>query len=237
MPFFFADANMKTLTISICVLFLLIMSALPVSAESKVYFEEVETLGDGYKIVLMVKDVSNLGSCDVFINVSKGVNVTSVTSGEGNNAFTMVMSGDTDTENIMKISAWDASTSYSGEVVVCNIAYEYEGSDPTPISIDSTDLVDYSTYKSIQHTGNNIERSSGTSTVNPTATKVADDSATSVATVSGGDAGGEGVVVESTEIVDETNGSSREDNNGIPGFSLFTGLLGLLVTMQLLRKK
>ncbi len=214
------------------------MSALPVSAEPEVYFGEVETLEDGTKIVsLMVKDVSNLGSCDVFINVSEGVNVINVTSGDGNNAFTTVMSGDIDTDNIMKISAWDASTSYSGEVVICNIAYEYEGSDPNPISIDSTDLVDYSTYEPIQHTGNNIERSSGTSTVNPTATKVADDSATSVATVSGGDAGGEGVVAESTEIVDETNGSSGEDNNGIPGFSLFTGLLGLLVTMQLLRKK
>ena len=135
---------MKTLTISICVLFLLIMSALPVSAGSEVYFGEVETLEDGYKIVLMVKDVSNLGSCDVFINVSEGVNVTSVTSGEGNNAFTMVVSGDTDTENIMKISAWDASTSYSGEVVVCNIAYEYEGSDPNPIIVTNITFLTYS---------------------------------------------------------------------------------------------
>lgn len=236
MPFFFADANMKTLTISICVLFLLIMSALPVSAESEVYFGEVETLEDGYKIVLMVKDVSNLGSCDVFISVSKGVNVTSVTSGEGNNAFTMVVSGDTDTENIMKISAWDASTSYSGEVVVCNIVYEYEGSDPNPISIDSADLVDYSTYEPIQHTGNNIERSSGTSTVNPTATKVADDSATSVATVSGEDTDGDDVVAESTEIVDENNGSSGEDNNGIPGFGLLTGLSVMLIAVRLLRE-
>ncbi len=213
------------------------MSALPVSATPELYFGEVETLEDGSKIVsLMVKDVNNLGSCDVFINVSEGVNVINVTSGDGNNAFTTVMSGDIDTDNIMKISAWDASTSYSGEVVVCNIAYEYEGSDPNPISIDSTDLVDYSTYEPIQHTGNDIERSSGKSTVNPTATKAADDSATSVATVSGGDADGEGVVAESTEIVDENNGSSGEDNNGIPGFGLLTGLSVMLIAVQLLRK-
>jgi hypothetical protein len=213
------------------------MSALPVSAESKVYFGDVETLENGTKIVsLMVKDVSNLGGCEVFINVSEGVNVINVTSGDGDNAFPIVDSGDIDTDNIMTITAYDASTSYSGEVIICNIAYEYEGSDPTPISIDSTDLVDYSTYKSIQHTGNNIVRSSGTSTVKPTATKVADDSATSVATVSEGDAGGDGIVAESTEIVDENNGSSGEDNNGIPGFELLTGLSVMLIAVRLLRE-
>ncbi|MBE0522813.1 MAG: hypothetical protein IBX40_00525 [Methanosarcinales archaeon] len=66
------------------------------------------------------------------------------------------------------------------------------------------------------------------STVNPTATKAADDSATSVATVSGGEAYGEGVVAESTEIADETNGSSGEDNKGIPGFQFTCRFAGLV---------
>ncbi|MBC2697700.1 MAG: hypothetical protein HF974_05005 [ANME-2 cluster archaeon] len=54
---------MKTLTISICALLLLMTLALPVSAEPELYFGEVKTLEDGSKIVsLMVKDVDNLGS-------------------------------------------------------------------------------------------------------------------------------------------------------------------------------
>ena len=59
MPFF-ADANIKTLTIPFCVLFLVIMSALPVSAELEVYFGEVGTLEDGYIVSLMVENVEHL---------------------------------------------------------------------------------------------------------------------------------------------------------------------------------
>ena len=211
------------------------MSALPVSAEPELYFGEVKTLEDGSKIVsLMVRDVNNLGSCDANIEFTRsGVEVTGVTSGDGN-ALTVQTSDieDTNTKGAMTVTAWDVSTAHSGEVVICNIAYT--GSDSNPFKIHSAELFDYDSYDKIQHTGNNdIDRS----TVNPTATKAADDSATSVATVSGGEAYGEGVVAESTEIADETNGSSGEDNKGIPGFSLLAGLLGLLITMQLLRKK
>ena len=211
------------------------MSALPVSAEPEVYFGEVGTLEDGTKIVpLMVKDVSNLGSCDVYIELFDGFEVTDVTSGDGN-ALTVQTKDIDNTENLVQITAWDVVESHDGNPVLCNIIYK--GSDSNPFESTIVELYDYDSYDKILHTGNNnIERSSGTSTVNPTATKVADDSATSVATVSEGDAGGDGVVAESTEIVDENNGSSGEDNNGIPGFGLLTGLSVMLIAVRLLRE-
>ena len=209
------------------------MSAMPVSAERELYFGDVETLGDGSRIVsLMVKDVDNLGSCDAIIEfTTSGVVVSKVTSGDGN-ALTVQSSDIDNTEGSVKVTAWDVSTAHSGDVVICNIVYT--GSDSNPFEVTSAELFDYDSYEKIQHTGNNdIDRS----TVNPTATKVADDSATSVATVSEGDTDGDGVVAESTEIVDENNGSSREDNNGIPGFGLLTGLSVMLISVRMLRKK
>jgi len=228
---------MKTLTISLCVLFLVMTLALPVSAAPELYFGEVETLEDGSKIVsLIVKDVNNLGSCDANIEyTTSGVEVTGVTSGDGN-ALTVQTSDIDNTAGLVQITAWDVSTAHSGTEVICNIVYM--GSDSNPFEIHSAELFDYTTYDKIQHSGNNdIDRSSGKSTVKPTAIKAADDSATSVATVSGGEADGEGVVAEYTEIVEETNGSSREDNKGIPGFGLLTGLSVMLITVRLLRKK
>lgn len=231
---------MKSLRISICVLFLLMTLALPVSAETEVYFGDVTTLYDGSKIVsLMVKDVDNLGTCDAIIKLREGVVVTDVdvTSG-GGNAITVRDSNIDDTEGSVTVTAWDASTAHSGTVVLCNIAYT--GSDSNPFEIGPVELYDYDTYDKIQHTGNNdIDRSSdssGSSTVKPTATKAADETATSVATVSGGDAGGEGAVAESTEIVDENNGSSGENNNGIPGFGLLTGLSVMLIAVRQFRE-
>jgi len=206
--------------------------ALPVSAEPEFYFEEVKTLDDGSKIVsLIVKDVNNLGSCDVYINLSEGVLVTDVTPGDGNNALTMVMSGDIDNTGLMKITAWDASTAHSGDVVICNIVYT--GSNLNPFEIGPAELFDYESYDQIQHTGDNdIVRF----TAKPTATKAADDSATSVATVSEGEADGQGAVAGPTEIVDVTNESSGEDNNGIPGFGLLTGLSVMLIAIRFLRE-
>jgi hypothetical protein len=221
MPFF-ADANMKTLTISIFVLFLLMMSALPVSATPELYFGEVETLEDGSKIVsLIVKNVDNLGSCDTIIEFTKsGVVVTRVTSGDGN-ALTVQTSDIDNTKGAVTITAWDIGTAHSGDVVICNIVYT--GSDSNPFEVRSAELFDYDSYNKIQHTGNNdIDRS----TVNPTATKAADDSATSVATISGEDIDGEGVVDE----------SAGEDNKGIPGFGLLTGLSIMLIAVRLLRE-
>jgi len=181
---------MKKITISICVLFILMMSALPVSAATEFYFGEVETLEDGSKIVsVIVKDVDNVGSCDAIIEFPKsGVEVTGVTSGDGN-ALTVQTSDIDNTEGSVTVTAWDVSTAHSGDVVICNIVYTGSGSDP--FEVNSAELFDYDSYEKIQHTGNNdIDRS----TVNPTATKVADDSATSVATVSEGDTDGQGAV-------------------------------------------
>lgn len=211
------------------------MSALPVSAEPEVYFGEVEIMDDGTKVVpLMVKDVTNLGSGEIYIKLSEGIEVTGVTPGDGSNALNMVIGGDVNTENIIMIMA--TGTSHSGEVHFCNIVYE--GSDSNPFEIDSAELIDYDAYDQIQHTGNNIERSSGTSTTNPTVTNTTDDPATSDETVSGEKADGEDVVAESNEIIDvnETNESSGEDNNGIPGFGLLTGLPVMLIAMRLLRE-
>ena len=222
------------LTISFCVLFLVMTLALPVSAKPEVYFGDVETLEDESKIVpLMVNNVKNLGSCDVNIDYSEfeGVEVTDVTSG----ALTVQSKDIDNTEGLLQITAWDAVESHGGNLVLCIIAYK--GSDSNPFEKPIVELYDYDSYDKIQHTGNNdIDRSSGKSTVNPTATKAADNSATSVATVSGGNADGEGTVAETTQIVDENNGSSGEDNNGIPGFGLLTGLSVMLVEVRLLRK-
>jgi len=223
---------MKTLTISICVLFFVMTLILPVSATPELYFGEVDTLEDGSKIVsLIVKDVDNLGSCDANIEFpTSGVEVTGVTSGDGN-ALTVQTSNIDNTKGAVTLTAWDVSTDHSGNVVICNIVYK--GIDSNPFEIHSAELFDYDSYNKIQHTGNNdIDRS----TVNPTATKAADKSATSVATVSGGEAYGEGVVAESTEIADETNGSSGEDNRGIPGFGLLTGLSVMLIAIRFLRE-
>jgi hypothetical protein len=223
---------MKTLTISFCVLFLVMMSALPVSATPELYFGDVKTLEDGSKIVsLIVKDVDNLGSCDANIEfTTSGVEVTEVTSGDGN-ALTLQTSDIDNTKGAVTVTAWDVSTGHSGNVVICNIVYK--GSDSNPFEIHSAELFDYDSYDKIQHTGNNdIDRS----TVNPTATKATDDPATSVATISGGEADGEGVVAESTEIADETNGSSREDYRGIPGFGLLTGVSVILIAIRFLRE-
>jgi len=210
------------------------MSALPVSATPELYFGEVETLEDGSKIVsLIVKNVDNLGSCDTIIEFTKsGVVVTRVTSGDGN-ALTVQTSDIDNTKGAVTITAWDIGTAHSGDVVICNIVYT--GSDSNPFEVRSAELFDYDSYDKIQHTGNNdIDRS----TVNPTATKAADDSATSVATkaaddsatsiatISGGDTDGEGVVDEST----------WEDNKGIPGFGLLTGLSIMLIAVRLLRE-
>ena len=225
---------MKKLTISFCVLFLVMTLALPVSAEPELYFGEVKTLEGESKIVpLIVKDVKDLGSCTAIIKYStsegEGVEITDVTQGNGN-ALTLQVSNINNTKGSMTVMALDSSTGHSGDVVICNIVYT--GSDSNPFEVTSAELHEY-TYEKIQHTGNNdIERS----TVKPTATKAADNSATSVATVSGGDTDGDGVVAESTEIVDENNGSSREDNNGIPGFGLLTGLSVMLIAVRLLRE-
>ncbi len=220
------------------------MSALPVSATAEVYYGEVETLDDGTKIVpLMVKNVENLGSCDINFEFSDGVTVTDVTSGDGN-ALTVQTKDIDNTENIVQIIAWDIE-SHDGDQVLCNIAYE--GSDSNPFENTIVELYDYDSYDKILHTGNNyIERSSGTSTnddstatsitTNPTETNTADDSATSIETVSGEDADGEIAVDESTETVDETNGPSGEDNNGIPGFGLLTGLSVMLIARRLFRE-
>ena len=197
---------MKTLTISICVLFLLMTLALPVYAEPELYFGEVETLEDGSKIVsLMVKDVDNLGSCEAIIEFTiSRVEVTGVTSGDGN-ALTVQTLDIDNTEGSVTVAAWDVSTAHSGNVVICNIVYT--GSDSNPFEVTSGKLFDYDSYEKIQHTGNNdIDRS----TANPTAT--------SVATVTGGET------------------SSREDNNGIPGFGLLTGLSVMLIAVRLLRE-
>ena len=197
---------MKTLTISICVLFILMTLALPVSAEPELYFEDVKTLEDGSKIAsLMVKDVDNLGSCDVNIEfTTSGVEVTGVTSGDGN-ALIVQTSEINNTEGFVKVTAWDVSTAHSGTVVICNIAYM--GSDSNPFEISSAELFDYDSYDKIQHTGNNdIDRSPGKSTVKPTAIKAANDFA------------------------------SREDNDGIPGFGLLTGLSVMLIAVRLLRE-
>ena len=236
---FFADANMKTLIISFCVLFLLMMSALPVSATPAAYFGEVGTLEDGSKMIsLMVRDVNNLGSCDAVIkfDTSEGVEITEVTPGNVN-ALTDVLAPhieNINTEGSVTVKAWDESTAHSGDVVICNVVYK--GSDSNPFEIDSVKLFEY-TNDNIRHTGNNdIDRSPGTSTVNPTTTKVADDSATSIATVSKGDIDRQGAVVKSTEIVDETNESSGENNNGIPGFGLLTGLSVMFIAVWLLRE-
>ena len=212
------------------------MSALPVSAEPELYFGDVKTLEDGSKIVsLMVKDVNNLGTCGAEIKfTTSGVEVTEVTPGDGN-ALRVQTSDIDNTAGLVKITALDASTGHSGTVVICNIAYM--GSDSNTFKISSAELFDYDSYEKIEHTGNNdIDRSSGKSTVKPTAIKAANDSATSVATVSGGDTDGQGAVAESTEIVVETNGSSGEDNDGIPGFGLLTGLSVMLIAVRLLRE-
>ena len=141
---------MKTLTISICALLLLMMIALPVSAEPELYFGEVETLEDGSKVVsLMVKDVYNLGSCEAIIEFTKsGVEVTGVTSGDGN-ALTVQSSDIDNTEGSVKITAYDASTAYSGTVVICNIAYM--GSDSNPFEVTSAELFDCDSYEKIKH--------------------------------------------------------------------------------------
>jgi len=215
------------------------MSSLPVSATPEAYFGDIETLEDGHKMIsLMVRDMNNLGSCDAVIkfDTSDGVEVTEVTQGNVN-ALTDVLASDIDninTQGSVTVKAWDESTAHSGDVVICNIVYK--GSDSNPFEIDSVKLFEY-THDKIRHTGNNdIDRSPGTSTVNPTATKVADDSATSVATVSKGDTDGQSAVAESTAIVDETNESSGEDNNGIPGFGLLTGLSIMFIVVRLLRE-
>ena len=111
---------MKKLTIPIYVLFLLMMLALPVSAEPGLYFGDVETLEDGSKIIsLMVKDVNNLGSCDAVIKFtpSEGVEVTGVTSEDGN-ALTVQTSETDNTEGSVKVTAWDASTAHNDTVVI-----------------------------------------------------------------------------------------------------------------------
>ena len=212
--------------------------ALPVSATPELYFGEVTTLDDGSKIVpLIVKDVNNLGACDAKIkfSTSEGIVVTGVTSGDGN-ALSDVVASDKDNinaEGSITVMALDSNTAYDGHVVICNIAYK--GSDSNPFEVTSAELFDYDSYDKIEHTGNNdIDRS----TVNPTATKVADDSATSVATVTEGEgeADRDGVVAGPTEIADETNGSSGEDNTGIPGFGLLTGLSVMLIAVRLLRE-
>jgi hypothetical protein len=227
---------MKTLTISFCVLFLVMTLTPPVSATPELYFGEVETLEDGSKMVsLIAKDVDNLGSCDANIEfTTSGVEVTEVTSGDGN-ALTVQTSDIDNTKGAVTVTAWDVSTGHSGNVVICNIVYK--GIDSNPFEIHSAQLFDYTNYNEILHTGNNdSDRSSGKSTVKPTAIKAADDSATSVATISGGEAGGEGVVAESTEIADETNGSFGEDNRGIPGFGLLPGLSVMLIVIRFLRE-
>ena len=183
--------------------------------------------------------MNNLGSCDAIIKYStskgEGVEITDVTQGNGN-ALKLQDSNVDYTEGSLRVMALDSNTGHNGDVVICNIVYN--GSDSNPFEIHSAQLFDYTNYNKILHTGNNdIDRSSsGKSTVKSTAIKVADDSATSVATVSGGEAGGEGVVVESTEIADETNWSSGEDNRGIPGFGLLTGLSVMLIALRLLRE-
>ncbi|MBC2697173.1 MAG: hypothetical protein HF975_15440 [ANME-2 cluster archaeon] len=143
------------------------------SATPELYFGDVKTLEDGSKIVsLVVRDVENLGTCgaEIKFTTSEGVEVTGVTSGDGN-ALTVQSSNIDYTKGAVTVTAWDVSTGHSGEVAICNIAYK--GSDLNPFEVTSRELFDYDSYEKIQHTGNNdIVRS----TVDPIATKAADDS-------------------------------------------------------------
>ncbi|MBC2701836.1 MAG: hypothetical protein HF976_10585 [ANME-2 cluster archaeon] len=156
---------MKILTIAFCVLLLLMTLALPVSAEPELYFGEVKTLEDGSKIVsLMVKDVDNLGSCEVNIEfTTSGVEVTGVTSGDGN-ALIVQTSNIDNIKGSVNVTALDASTAHSGTVVICNIAYM--GSNSNPIEVTSAQLFDYDSYEKIQPTIiiDNIEAAPGEST-------------------------------------------------------------------------
>ncbi|HJH31479.1 MAG TPA: hypothetical protein C5S50_04725 [Methanosarcinaceae archaeon] len=184
-----------------------------VSAEPELYFGDVEVLDDGSKIVsLIVKDIKNLGSCDVNIKyIVSDAEVTGLTSGDGNNALT-VQSGDIDNKaGLVQVIAWDVNTAHSNTVVLCNIAYN--GNDSNPFKVNSAELFDYTNYNQIKHTGNNdIDTSSGKPSIDPIAIKATDNSTASVATVSG------------------------DDNDGISGFGLLTGLMVMLIAVQLLRK-
>jgi len=51
-----------------------------------------------------------------------------------------------------------------------------------------------------------------------------------------GESGGEGIIVEPTETVEKQPVQAPTEKKGIPGFSLFAGVLFLLIVMQILRK-
>ncbi len=51
-----------------------------------------------------------------------------------------------------------------------------------------------------------------------------------------GESGGEGIIVEPTETVEKQPVQAPTEKKGIPGFSLFAGVLVLLIVMQILRK-
>ncbi|MCD4840515.1 MAG: PGF-pre-PGF domain-containing protein [Methanosarcinales archaeon] len=51
-----------------------------------------------------------------------------------------------------------------------------------------------------------------------------------------GESGGEGIIVEPTETAEKKPVQAPTEKKGIPGFSLFAGVLVLLIVMQILRK-
>ena len=145
-------------------LYLLLFYPLPASAIPEVRIENVEvTPNSRITIPIIVHNVENLGSgtINVIYNPSV-VRVVNVKSGIGN---ALEWNAD-NTEGIVRIVAWSANESKSGDVIFANITFESLKEGFSFLNLSVWDLTDWSSnYTEIDSTVKNgsilVKRSTG----------------------------------------------------------------------------
>ncbi len=109
--------------------------------------------GEYTTALVMVNNASNLGSGSITVTYNSSVvHVTSVTSGDGNALALQDWNVDNSTGSV-QIFAQDADISHNGDVVFANVTFHVVGEYPgsTPLSISSSELIDYTSYGIIGH--------------------------------------------------------------------------------------
>jgi parallel beta-helix repeat protein len=126
----------------------------PVPTLPVVLVEDVTAAPNGYAFTsIMVNNVTDLGSCSITVTYNTSVvHVTNVTSGDGN-ALTVQNWNIDNTAGLVQITAWDAYESHNGDVVLAIVTFHAVGEypDSTPLTISSSELIDYTSYGIIGH--------------------------------------------------------------------------------------
>jgi len=129
---------------------------LSASAIPEVRMENVEvTPNSTITIPIIVHNVENLGSGTIYVTYNPSiVHVVNVKSGIGNALEVQSWNPD-NTEGIVRIVAWSANESKSGDVIFANIAFKSLKEGFSFLNLSVRDLTDYFNYTKIDFTVKN----------------------------------------------------------------------------------